>query len=117
MKLPRSEGRAAGFAAVPDGPAACGFGGGGLGAGGGDGCARNFERNPVRARSALDVSRGGKSAIVPTDRDYLRQYVCAGLSINPEDAHDDGVYCPQSFNMDAIDWQYIQDIKLEIHFF
>jgi len=65
----------------------------------------------------LDVSRGGKSAIVPTDRDYLRQYVCAGLSINPEDAHDDGVYCPQSFNMDAIDWQYIQDIKLEIHFF
>lgn len=65
----------------------------------------------------LDVSRGGKAAIVPTDRDYLRQYVCAGLTIDPEDAHDDGVYCPKSFDMDAIDWQYIQDIKLEIHFF
>lgn len=65
----------------------------------------------------LDVSRGGKSAIVPTDRDYLRQYVCAGLSINPEDTYDDGVYCPESFDTDAIDWQYIQDIKLEIHFF
>lgn len=65
----------------------------------------------------LDVSRGGKSAIVPTDRDYLRQYVCADLSIDPEDVHDDGVYCPESFDMDAIDWQYIQDIKLEIHFF
>lgn len=65
----------------------------------------------------LDVSRGGKKAITPTDQDYLRRYVCAGLSINPEDTHDDGVYDAKAFDVDAIDWQYIKDIKLEIHFF
>ncbi len=65
----------------------------------------------------LDVSRGGKHAITPTDRDYLEKYVCSGLTIDPSDACDDGVYDRQSFDIDAIDWQYIADIKLEIHFF
>ncbi|WP_374422273.1 hypothetical protein [Chromobacterium sp.] len=65
----------------------------------------------------LDVSRGGKAAIVPSDRDYLRQYICAGLSIDPADAYDDGVYSPDAFRPDGIDWQHIEDIKLEIHFF
>lgn len=65
----------------------------------------------------LDVSRGGKSAIVPTDRDYLRRYVCAGLSIDPADADDDGVFDVNAFDVNGIDWQYIEDIKLEIHFF
>lgn len=65
----------------------------------------------------LDVSRGGKAAIVKTDRDYLQHYVCAGLSIDPDDTDDNGVYDPDQFELGAIDWQYINDIKLEIHFF
>ena len=65
----------------------------------------------------LDVSRGGKKAIVRTDLDYLKNYVCANLSIDPNDIYDDGVYDADKFKLDSIDWQYIKDIKLEIHFF
>jgi hypothetical protein len=65
----------------------------------------------------LEVSKGGKKAIVPNDRAYLEEYVCAGLSIDPDDTYDDGVYSPESFSIDAIDWAYIEEIKLEIHFF
>ncbi|KMN76596.1 hypothetical protein VK98_20535 [Chromobacterium sp. LK11] len=65
----------------------------------------------------LDVSRGGKAAIVPSDHDYLRRYICAGLSIDPDDAYDDGVYDPDAYRRDGIDWQHIEDIRLEIHFF
>lgn len=65
----------------------------------------------------LDVSRGGKHAITPSDRDYLEKYVCGGLSIDMEDAWDDGVYDHHAFDVHAINWQHIADIKLEIHFF
>ena len=65
----------------------------------------------------VDVSGHGKNAIVPTDNDYLRKYVCAGLTIDPDDTYDDGVYDAASFRIDGIDWDYIEDIKLEIHFF
>lgn len=65
----------------------------------------------------LDVSHGGKAAIVPTDAIYVDQYVSRGRAVNPDDAYDDGVYDAQAFTIDAIDWRYIQDIKLEIHFF
>lgn len=65
----------------------------------------------------VDVSGYGKNAIVPTDGDYLRKYVCAGLTIDPDDTYDDGVYDAASFRIDGIDWDYIEDIKLEIHFF
>lgn len=65
----------------------------------------------------LDVSSGGKAAIVPSDHDYLRRYICAGLSIDPNDAYDDGVYDPDAYRRYGIDWQYIEDIRLEIHFF
>lgn len=65
----------------------------------------------------LDVSRGGKHAITPTDRDYLEKYVCRGLTVDMADAWDDGVYDAQAFDIEAIDWDHIADIKLEIHFF
>lgn len=65
----------------------------------------------------LDVSQGGKNAIMPTDRAYLEAYVCAGLTFDPADACDSGVHDSRSFDVDGIDWQYIADIKLEIHFF
>jgi hypothetical protein len=65
----------------------------------------------------VDVSGYGKKAIVPTDDVYLRKYVCAGLGIDPDDTYDDGVYEPDSFRIDGIDWDYIEEIKLEIHFF
>jgi hypothetical protein len=65
----------------------------------------------------LDVSHGGKAAIVPTDLDYLNRYVSQGGALDPDDTFDDGVYDPTAFNVDAIDWDYIRDIKLEIHFF
>lgn len=65
----------------------------------------------------IDVSGYGKKAITKSDREYLEKYVCAGLTVDPEDMYDDGVYDPTSFDIDAIDWQYIEDIKLEIHFF
>lgn len=65
----------------------------------------------------LDVTRGGKAAISQSDRIYLEKYVCGEFKINPDDAHDDGVYDAASFDINSIDWNYINDIKLEIHFF
>ncbi|MFE8644825.1 hypothetical protein ACFX58_07040 [Sphingomonas sp. NCPPB 2930] len=65
----------------------------------------------------VDVSRGGKSAIVRSDRDYIRKYVSADLAVDPADVEDDGVYDAEVFDIDSIDWTYIEDIKLEIHFF
>ncbi|MBB2172941.1 hypothetical protein [Gluconacetobacter asukensis] len=65
----------------------------------------------------VDVSGRGKSAITKTDREYLEKYICGDLSVDPDDMYDDGVYSSGSFDVDAIDWRYLEDIKLEIHFF
>lgn len=65
----------------------------------------------------LDVSQGGKTAIVQTDHDYLEKYICASRETMDEDTDDSGVYTPADFNVESIDWHYLQDIKLEIHFF
>ncbi|AMK18909.1 hypothetical protein [Sphingobium sp. MI1205] len=65
----------------------------------------------------VDVSRYGKQAITSSDRDYLQKYVFAGHSVDPADAYDDGVFDASLFDVDAIDWTFLEDIKLEIHFF
>ena len=65
----------------------------------------------------VDVSRYGKQAITSSDIDYLQKYVFAGHSVDPADAYDDGVFDASLFDVDAIDWTVLEDIKLEIHFF
>lgn len=65
----------------------------------------------------VDVSRYGKQAITSSDIDYLQKYVFAGHSVDPGDAYDDGVFDASLFDVDAIDWTFLEDIKLEIHFF
>ena len=65
----------------------------------------------------VDVSRYGKQAITSSDIDYLQKYVFAGHSVDPSDAYDDGVFDASLFDVDAIDWTFLEDIKLEIHFF
>ena len=63
----------------------------------------------------LDVSRGGKAAIVPTTATTCASTSAPAQSIGRR--RDDGVYSPDAFRPDGIDWQHIEDIKLEIHFF
>lgn len=65
----------------------------------------------------VDVSRYGKTAITSSDLEYLQKYVFAGRSVDPSDAYDDGVFDASSFDIGSIDWEFIKDIKLEIHFF
>jgi hypothetical protein len=64
----------------------------------------------------LDVTAGGKHAIVETDYDYLDRYVCNNPVVKDE-PDTEGVYEPAKFHINNIDWQTLEDIKLEIHFF
>ncbi|WP_394826121.1 hypothetical protein [Pendulispora albinea] len=64
----------------------------------------------------IDVTGNGVEAIVPTDRDYLERYICAGLTYE-EEPNDDRIYIPNQFDVNGIDWTYLSNIDLEIHFF
>ncbi|MER9313277.1 hypothetical protein NKI51_29045 [Mesorhizobium australicum] len=64
----------------------------------------------------LDVTAGGRHAIVESDHDYLDRYVCNNPTIKDE-PDIEGVYEPGKFHINNIDWQSLEDIKLEIHFF
>jgi hypothetical protein len=65
----------------------------------------------------LDVTAGGKAAIVPTDHDYLDRYICNNLSYE-EDSNDDGVFDKATFDVvGGLDWNYLDELKLEVHFF
>jgi hypothetical protein len=64
----------------------------------------------------LDVTADGRNAIVDTDYDYLDRYVCNN-SIIKDEPDLEKVYDPEWFHMNNIDWQTLEEIKLEIHFF
>lgn len=69
------------------------------------------------ANYILDVTSGGKEAIVPTDRDYLDRYICNNLSYE-EESNDDGVFDKAGFDVvRGLDWNYLDELKLEVHFF
>lgn len=75
---------------------------------------RTYE--PADLLYILDVTAGGKDAIVPTDYDYIERYVSKNLRIKDE-PDTERVYEPEKFHISSIDWQALEDIKLEIHFF
>jgi hypothetical protein len=64
----------------------------------------------------LDVTARGRHAIVDSDFDYLDKYVCNNSAIKDE-PDIEGVYSPDTFHLNDIDWQTLEKIKLEIHFF
>ncbi|MBY5775429.1 hypothetical protein HFN63_36510 [Rhizobium leguminosarum] len=71
---------------------------------------------PADINYILDVTEGGKDAIVPTDLDYLDRYVCNDQSVVEED-NVERIYEAGAFNIAAIDWDLLAKSKLEIHFF
>lgn len=71
---------------------------------------------PADINYILDVTEGGKNAIVPTDHDYLTKYVCAKQVVNEED-NVERIYEPGRFSINEIDWPLLIRTKLEIHFF
>lgn len=65
----------------------------------------------------LDVAAHGKDAIVPTDYDYLDRYICNGLTYE-EEPNDERIFAPEEFSPHGtMNWPYIDDLKLEVHFF
>lgn len=64
----------------------------------------------------IDVTAGGRDAIVATDQDYLEKYICNNLSFEQEDT-DEKIFDAEQFRVDGIDWGYLDEIKLEVHFF
>lgn len=71
---------------------------------------------PADIRYILDVTAHGRAAIVKTDDDYIERYVCQPFPLD-EVPDSEGVYEPEAFHLSKIDWQALEDIKLEIHFF
>ncbi|MGV2122183.1 hypothetical protein ACQZ4R_03655 [Agrobacterium vitis] len=71
---------------------------------------------PADINYILDVTEGGKNAIVPTDFDYLDRYVCNNQTVDEED-NLERIYESGIFDIGAIDWDLLAKSKLEIHFF
>jgi hypothetical protein len=71
---------------------------------------------PADVNYILDVTEGGKDAIVPTDFDYLDRYVCTDQIIN-EEQNSEFIYKSGTFEINATDWELLEKSKIEIHFF
>ena len=65
----------------------------------------------------IDVTTKGKSFIAPSDLDYIKNYICANLSLPHEDTFDNGIFERTHFNIDALDWHLLKSINLKIYFF
>jgi hypothetical protein len=64
----------------------------------------------------LDVTAGGKDAILPTDNDYLERYICNNLTYE-EEPNDEKIFEKDRFRIEDVDWDYLEALKLEVHFF
>ena len=71
---------------------------------------------PADINYILAVTEGGKDAIVPTDLDYLTNYVCT-KQIVTEEENVERIHEPGRFHINEIDWPLLIRSKLEIHFF
>ncbi len=71
---------------------------------------------PADIQYLLDITSIGRAAIVGDDPEYQKKYVC-GRPLFREEPDPEGIYEPATFEVNDIEWQYLDGLNLEFHFF